>query len=86
MLVEDYLRPAAIRAGVITEKDGVTYDRDGEPVKRFGFHVLGRHSLAAFLMDEQENSAVVAGRHAPFQDGHDVVLLAFAVQGETGCA
>jgi len=59
MLVEDYLRPAAIRAGVITIRDGKTYDRDGELVKRFGYHVLGRHSVATFLMDEQENPAVV---------------------------
>ena len=28
-------------------------------MKRFGFHNLGRHSLATFLMDEQENPAVV---------------------------
>jgi integrase len=36
------------------------------PVKRFGFHNLGRHSLATFLMDEQENPAVVQAimRHA----------------------
>jgi len=35
-------------------------------VKRFGFHNLGRHSLATFLMDEQENPAVVQAimRHA----------------------
>lgn len=58
-LVEDYIRPAAIAAGVIRVEDGVTYDRDGEVVKRFGFHNLGRHSLATFLMDEQENPAVV---------------------------
>src|ERR1039457_4008570 len=66
MLVEDYLRPAAIQAGVISVKDRVTYDRDGEKVKRFGFHVLGRHSIATFLMDEQENPAVVQAimRHA----------------------
>ncbi|HET6180434.1 MAG TPA: tyrosine-type recombinase/integrase, partial [Candidatus Sulfotelmatobacter sp.] len=44
---------------VIREERGITYDRDGEVVKRFGFHVLGRHSLATFLMDEQENPAVV---------------------------
>lgn len=39
---------------------------DGEVVKRFGFHVLGRHSIATFLMDEQENPAVVQAvmRHA----------------------
>jgi len=29
----------------------ITYDRDGEVVKRFGFHVLGRHSIATFLME-----------------------------------
>jgi integrase len=59
MLVEDYIRPAAIRAGIITKKEGVTYDRDGEVVKRFGFHILGRHSLATYLMDNQENPAMV---------------------------
>lgn len=66
MLVQDYLRPAAIRAGIITVKDGVTYDRDGDVIKRFGFNVLGRHSVATFLMDEQENPAVVQAimRHA----------------------
>ena len=40
-LVEDYIRPAAIAAGVIRVENGVTYDRDGEIVKRFGFHNLG---------------------------------------------
>jgi integrase len=66
MLVEDYIRPAAIKAGVIRVENGITYDRDGEVVKRFGFHNLGRHSLATFLMDEQENPAVVQAimRHA----------------------
>lgn len=65
-LVEDYIRPAAMAAGVIRVENGVTYDRDGEIVKRFGFHNLGRHSLATFLMDEQENPAVVQAimRHA----------------------
>jgi integrase len=59
MLVEDYIRPAAIKAGIITKKDGVTYDRDGEVVKRFGFHVLGRHSLATYLMDNEENPTAI---------------------------
>jgi integrase len=65
-LVEDYIRPAAIAAGVIRVENGVTYDRDGEIVKRFGFHNLGRHSLATFLMDAQENPALVQAimRHA----------------------
>ena len=66
MLVEDYIRPAAIRAGILIEQDGKTYSKDGDVVKRFGFHNLGRHSLATFLMDEQENPAVVQAimRHA----------------------
>jgi integrase len=66
MLVEDYLRPAAIRARVLKVVDGVTYGPDGDSVRRFGFHNLGRHSLATFLMDEGENPAVVQAimRHA----------------------
>ena len=39
MLVEDYLRPAAEKAGILSE---------GDPC-RFGFHNL-RHSLASFLV------------------------------------
>jgi integrase len=39
MLVEDYLRPAAVKAGVLKESEKV----------RFGFHNL-RHSLASFLV------------------------------------
>ena len=68
-MVEDYIRPAAIAAGVIRIENGVTYDRDGEVVKRFGFHNLGRHSLATFLKDEQENPAVVQAimRHAKME-------------------
>jgi len=66
MLVEDYIRPGAIRAGILIERDGKTYSKDGDLVKRFGFHNLGCHSLATFLMDEQENPAVVQAimRHA----------------------
>ncbi len=39
MLVKDYLRPAAVNAGILTERDP----------RRFGFHNL-RHSLASFLV------------------------------------
>jgi integrase len=39
MLVADYLRPAAVKAGVLVEDDP----------RRFGFHNL-RHSLASFLV------------------------------------
>lgn len=50
MLVEDYLRPAAAKAGVLSteiNQDGVLVENDP---RRFGFHNL-RHSLAAFLVD-----------------------------------
>jgi len=40
---------------LLKEVDGKTYGPDGEEVKRFGFHVLGRHSPATFLMDEGHN-------------------------------
>jgi integrase len=59
MLVEDYIRPAAIKAGIITVKNGATYNRENEVVSRFGFHVLGRHSIATWMMENQENPAVV---------------------------
>jgi integrase len=49
MLVEDYLRPAAVRAGVLLSRQ----DREGRLVdndpRRFGFHNL-LHSLASFLI------------------------------------
>jgi len=66
MLVQDYIRPAAVRAGILVEQDGELVSKEGDPVTRFGFHNLGRHSLASFLMDEQENPAVVQAvmRHA----------------------
>jgi integrase len=48
MLVEDYLRPAAVKAGVLKE---------GERV-RFGFHNL-RHSLASFLVRKGTDAKTV---------------------------
>jgi integrase len=49
MLVEDYLRPAAAKAGILSshrdENGGLVED---DP-RRFGFHNL-RHSLASFLV------------------------------------
>jgi integrase len=66
MLVQDYIRPAALRAGILVERDGKLYSNEGDEVPRFGFHNLGRHSLASFLMDNQENPALVQAvmRHA----------------------
>ena len=51
MLVEDHLRPAAVKAGVIAA---------GDPC-RFGFHNL-RHSLASFLVRSKTDPKTVQGR------------------------
>ena len=59
MIVQDYLKPAAVKAGVIkVGSEDRTFDMDGAEVKRFGFHTF-RHSLASFLMAEGENPAVI---------------------------
>jgi integrase len=59
MVVEDYLRPAAIAAKVITvNKDGKTVNMDGTEVTRFGFHSF-RHSLASTLMERGEDPALI---------------------------
>jgi len=56
MLVEDHLRPAAIKAGVLQAGDK----------RRFGFHAVGRHSLATFLVGVNTDPKTVQGmlRHA----------------------
>ena len=48
MLVEDYLRPSAVKVGVL---------KKGEKV-RFGFHNL-RHSLASFLVRKGTDAKTV---------------------------
>lgn len=49
MLVEDHLRPAAVKAGVLSShRDDRGHQVDDDP-RRFGFHNL-RHSLASFLI------------------------------------
>ena len=57
MVEQDYLQPAAIRAGVLEVKDGKRYI-DSEFVKRFGFHTF-RHSLTSWLMANGENPQIV---------------------------
>ena len=57
MIVEDYIRPAAIAAGVLEERDGMCY-YDGEVVTRFGFHNL-RHGLATWLAEQGTDPAVI---------------------------
>ncbi len=58
MIVQDYLKPAAVKSGVIRMgPDGRIFDPDDAEIKRFGFHTF-RHSLASFLMAKGENPAV----------------------------
>jgi integrase len=48
IMVEDYVRPAAVKVGILTTDDPC----------RFGFHNL-RHSLASFLVSASTNPKVV---------------------------
>lgn len=59
MVVEDHLRPAAVKAGVIRKtEDGRTFDSNGNEIERFGFHSF-RHSLTSFLIRNGENPKLV---------------------------
>jgi len=49
MLVEDHLRPAALKAGVLSSHRDVRGQVVDDDPRRFGFHNL-RHSLASFLI------------------------------------
>ena len=79
MLVEDHLRPAAVRAGVL---------KKGEKV-RFGFHNL-RHSLASFLVRSKTDPKTVQAllRHSGMRKttlqlyAHSVSEDRMAAQGE----
>jgi len=49
MLVEDHLRPAAVKAGVLSSHRDLRGQIVDDDPRRFGFHNL-RHSLASFLI------------------------------------
>jgi integrase len=49
MLVEDHLRPAAVKAGILSSHRDVRGHLIDDDPRRFGFHNL-RHSLASFLI------------------------------------
>jgi len=49
MLVEDHLRPAALKAGVLSSHRDIRGQLVDDDPRRFGFHNL-RHSLASFLI------------------------------------
>jgi len=58
MIVEDYLRPAAVKAGILSShRDGRGRLVDDDP-RRFGFHNL-RHSLASFLVRNRTDPKTV---------------------------
>jgi integrase len=57
MIVQDFLRPAMIAAGVLEVRDGKCY-RDGQVVKRAGYHNL-RHGLATWLAEQGTDPAVI---------------------------
>jgi len=57
MIVEDYVRPAAIVAGALEQRDGKCY-YEGEFVIRFGFHNL-RHGLATWLAGQGTDPMVI---------------------------
>src|SRR5208337_4015201 len=78
MLVEDYLRPAAVKAGVIAADDPC----------RFGFHNL-RHSLASFLVRSKTDPKTVQAllRHSDVKTtlqlyAHSVSADRMTAQGE----
>jgi integrase len=78
MLVEDHLRPAAVRAGILAEDD----------LRRFGFHNL-RHSLASFLVRSKTDVKAVQNilRHADVKTTlgiytHSMAEDRLAAQGE----
>jgi integrase len=65
ILVEDYLRPAAMKAGILSSyrnEEGKLVENDP---RRFGFHNL-RHSLASFLVRIKTDPKTVQGllRHS----------------------
>jgi integrase len=49
MLVEDHLRPAAVKAGILSSHRNLRGQLVDDDPRRFGFHNL-RHSLASFLI------------------------------------
>jgi len=49
MLVEDHLRPAALKAGILSSHRNLQGQLIDDDPRRFGFHNL-RHSLASFLI------------------------------------
>jgi len=58
MLVEDYLRPAAVKAGILSSHQNDEGKLVDDDPRRFGFHNL-RHSLASFLVRSKTDPKTV---------------------------
>jgi integrase len=65
MLVEDYLRPIAVKVGILEE---------GDTRIRFGFHTL-RHSLASFLISQGKKPDSGEGDDASWRRADNPQLL-----------
>jgi len=79
MLVEDYLRPAAVKVGILSShRDDEGRLVDDDP-RRFGFHNL-RHSLASFLVRIRTDPKTVQTllRHEPQPSYLGLAVLASA--------
>ena len=102
MADQDYLRPAAVAAGILSKEDildsegkviGTIYkDKRGDVVTRFGWHNL-RHSLSSFLVAEGTDPKTVQSllRHANIKTTMDVYAHAnsnnkMAAQDRMGAA
>jgi hypothetical protein len=83
MIVQDYIRPAALQAGVLRKlDDGTWVDKYGNNVTRFGFHNF-RHALATFLIEKGHDPLVVQ-RMAQLSSLSDSCQTASGCQ--SGCA
>ena len=74
MLVEDHLRPAAVKAGILAshaDTHGGLVDDDS---RRFGFHNL-RHSLASFLIRIKTDPKTCANSASPQRRQADASVL-----------
>jgi integrase len=58
MIVADHIRPALIKAGVVTKRNGKLYSQDNEEITRVGFHTF-RHSLGTFLSNQNQNLKLI---------------------------
>ena len=74
MLVEDHLRPAAVKAGILSSHRDVRGHFVDDDPRRFGFHNL-RHSLASFLIRIRTDPKTCANSASPQRRQADPSVL-----------